>query len=239
MNRKANIVAIIPARGGSKGIPKKNIINFCGKPLIAWTIIQSLITAEIDDVFVSSDSDEILNIAKNYGAKGIKRPIDISDDTSPSELAVAHALKVIGFSGEIVIMLQATSPLRKPHDLSRALAQFKNNKWDSLFSAAILEDFLIWKRDNNGMLYSFNYDYKNRRMRQSAEPQFVENGSFYIFKPDILLNQENRLGGKIGMYFMEFWQSFEIDNLTDLDLVEMLFEKKLKEIYLDVIKKDK
>jgi N-acylneuraminate cytidylyltransferase len=225
------IISIIPARSGSKGIPKKNIIDFCNKPLIAWSILQAANTPEIDEVYVSSDSDEILDVAKKYGANLIKRPDEIAGDTATSESAVEHALEVIGFPAEMVIMLQATAPLRKPDDLSRAISQFKAERLDSAFSGAVLDDFLIWEKAPNGILNSFNYDYRKRGRRQYRKPQFVENGSFYIFKPDILFSTGNRLGGKIGIFLMDFWQSFEIDTLDDLELVKILFELKLKHFY--------
>lgn len=117
-------------------------------------------------------------------------------------------------------MLQATSPLRKPDDLTRVFLKFKNEGWDSFFSGAILEDFMIWEKDCNGILNSFNYDYKNRGRRQDRECQFLENGSSYIFKPDILLTNKNRFGGKIGIFIMDLWQSFEIDSHDDLELIQ-------------------
>lgn len=217
-------IAIIPARGGSKGIPKKNIMDFCGKPLIAWSILQAVNTPEIDEVYVSSDSDEILDVAKKYGADIIKRPDEIAGDTATSESTVEHALDVIGYPVEIVIMLQATSPLRKPDDLSRAISQFKAERWDSAFSGGIIEDFLIWERNSNGILNSFNYDYRKRGRRQDRKPQFVENGSFYIFKPDILISSGNRLGGNIGVFLMDFWQSFEIDSMDDVKICEVIMD---------------
>lgn len=223
-------IAIIPARGGSKGIPKKNIIDFCGKPLLAWSIIQAVYTPEIDDVYVSSDSDEILAIAENYGAKRIKRPEAIAGDTAASESAVEHALKNIGTPVGTIIMLQATSPLRKPDDLRKALMEFELKGLDSLFSGALLEDFLIWDKDSAGKLKSFNYDYLNRGRRQDRRPQYLENGSFYIFKPGVFA-QGNRLGGKIGVYIMELWQSYEIDTVEDLEFLKMIFDYKLKSLY--------
>lgn len=226
-------IAIIPARGGSKGIPKKNIIDFCGKPLISWSILQAKNTPEIDEVYVSSDSDEILNIAKKYGADIIKRPDEISGDKATSESVIEHALTAKELTSETVIMLQATSPLRKSDDISRAICQFETEKFDSLFSGAILDDFLIWEKAQNGIMNSFNYDYKKRGRRQDRKPQYVENGSFYIFKPEILFLTGNRLGGKIGIFLMDFWQSFEIDTIDNLELVKILFEIKLKHFYQD------
>jgi CMP-N,N'-diacetyllegionaminic acid synthase len=220
-------IAIIPARGGSKGIPGKNIIDLCGKPLIAWTIDHAVQTPELDAVYVSSDSDEILSVAKQYGAIPIKRPSDIAGDTAPSESAIQHALSVIPGPVGLAVMLQPTSPLRKPDDLSRAIRQFRDHGWDSAFSGAELDDFLIWERDGEGKLKSFNYDFRKRGRRQDRKPQYVENGSFYLFKPQIIA-AGNRLGGNIGVSIMEFWQTFEIDTPADLELVRMLFEAKVK-----------
>jgi CMP-N,N'-diacetyllegionaminic acid synthase len=216
-------VAIIPARGGSKGIPGKNIMDFCGKPLIAWSILQAKNTPEIDNVYVSSDSSDILRIASNYGAETIVRPLDIAGDTASSESAIEHALSAITYPVGLIIMLQATSPLRKPDDLSKAIKQFYQEGWDSAFSGAVLDDFLIWEKNQHDCFISINYDYLNRGRRQERQPQYVENGSFYLFKPEIL-RQGNRLGGKIGVFLMDFWQSFEIDTPDDIRLMEVLFQ---------------
>ena len=114
-----NIQCIIPARGGSKGIFKKNIINFCGKPLLAWTIEQCINSDKISNVWVSSDDDDILNIAKKFGAKTIKRPKSISGDKATSESAWEHAIDYLndnGVSVDIVLGPQVTSPLREVLD---------------------------------------------------------------------------------------------------------------------------
>lgn len=223
-------IAVIPARGGSKGIPNKNIVDFCGRPLVAWTIIQAMHTKEIDAVYVSSDSEEILSVGMKYGAKAIKRPAEISGDRANTESAIQHALEVTGNSVGAVVILQPTSPLRKSDDLSRAISQFRDGNCDSLFSGAVLEDFLIWEKDANAVLKSLNYDYKNRGMRQDRAPQYVENGSIYISKPKIIADG-NRLGGSIGIYLMNYWQSFEIDCFEDLEITGIMFELKLKNTY--------
>lgn len=228
-------IAVIPARGGSKGIPRKNIIDFCGRPLIAWTVEHAVQTPEIDAVYVSSDSDEILAVADRYGALPIKRPAEIAGDTATSESAVHHALSVIGGSVGLVVMLQPTSPLRKPGDLSRAVQEFRRQGWDSAFSGSALDDFLIWERDATGALKSFNYDYRNRGRRQDRKPQYVENGSFYLCTPEVIA-AGNRLGGSIGVYLMEFWQTFEIDTPDDLDLVRMLFQRHVQPLLADAIR---
>jgi CMP-N,N'-diacetyllegionaminic acid synthase len=225
MNNK--VIAIILARGGSKGIPRKNVLEFAGHPLVAWSVIQAKISKEIDEVYISSDSDEILEIAQRYGAKIIKRPDDISDDSSKSEEAIIHALSILGSEQEMIIMLEPTAPLRKADDLDQCIRMFRNESWDSCFSGATLQDFLIWKKDKNKELKSVNYDYKNQGPRQMREPDFVENGAIYMFKPEIMMKYKNRFGGKIGIFPNHFWQSFEIDEPEDWEFVELIFREYL------------
>ena len=219
-----NVTAIILARGGSKGIPRKNVLDFCGKPLVAWSILQASETPEINNIFLSSDSEEILSIGKEYGAEIIERPEEFASDTASSESAILHALSVLDYEPDIVVMLEPTAPLRKPGDLSNAINLFIEESWDSGFSGAELEDFLIWKRDENNDLVSVNYDYVHQTRRQDRQPDYVENGAIYLFKPEILY-KNNRFGGKIGISMMEFWQSFEIDSPEDWPLLETIFEK--------------
>ncbi|MDD5454069.1 MAG: acylneuraminate cytidylyltransferase family protein [Candidatus Ratteibacteria bacterium] len=222
------IVAVIPARGGSKGIPKKNIIDFCGKPLIAWSILQSKNSELIDEVYVSSDDDEIIDISSSYGAKVIHRPGELATDFSTSEESLLHTVSIIEKKVDIdlIVFLQATSPLREKKDIGEAITEFRIQKVDSLFSAARLEDFFIWEKTSKG-LKSMNYDYKNRTRRQDTGKQYVENGSIYIFKPFILKKYNNRLGGRIGIYEMELWKTREIDSIEDKELCEWYFNKKI------------
>lgn len=225
------VIAIILARGGSKGIPNKNILDFLGKPLVAWSVIQAKLTKEIDDVYISSDSDAILDIAESYGAIKIKRPDEISGDHAKSEEAILHAFDIIGDEYKSVIMLEPTAPLRKPDDLSNAVNLFDHNNWDSAFSSAELQDFLIWKKNKDGKLISVNYNYKVQEPRQFREMEYVENGAIFIFKPEIMINNLNRFGGNIGMIPNKFWQSFEIDEKEDWEFVELIFKNYLLEEY--------
>jgi CMP-N,N'-diacetyllegionaminic acid synthase len=223
-------VAIIPARGGSKGIPKKNLIPFCGKPLIAWSIEQAVSASHIDSVWVTSDDEEILSVAQSYGANPILRPNDISGDGASSESAWIHAVDDIrnkGIDIDLAIGIQATSPLREAKDLDLAIEKFRNDQLDSLFSASLIEDFFIWEEDDDGNLKSQNYDHLNRKRRQDIKPQYVENGSFYLFKPDDISKFDNRLSGKIGFSIMEFWKTFEIDSMEDLEFCEALMKHYL------------
>ena len=224
-----NVSAIILARGGSKGIPNKNIIDFCGKPLIAWTIEQCLSSKHISEVWVSSDSQKILEVVKEYGAKTIKRPDDISGDFATSESAWLHAIEFIERDGDIDFVLapQITSPLREAQDIDNAIELFQSEKYDSMFSSSIAEDLFFWKEDKRHELQSVNYDYLNRQRRQDIQEQIIENGSFYIFKSEIIKKYNNRFGGKIGHSKMESWKMFEIDNLEDIRMCSALMREFL------------
>jgi CMP-N,N'-diacetyllegionaminic acid synthase len=221
------VIAIILARGGSKGIPRKNVLDFAGHPLLAWTVIQAKLSSEVDEVYLSSDSDEILEIGERYGANTIKRPDSIAGDSAKSEEAIIHALSILGSSQEIIIMLEPTAPLRKANDIDNCIKMFRNKNWDSCFSGALLQDFLLWKKDENGNLKSLNYDYRKQGPRQEREPDYVENGAIYMFKPEIMINEKNRFGGKIGLFPNNFWQSFEIDDIEDWEFVELIFREYL------------
>lgn len=219
------MVAIILARGGSKGIPRKNIIDFCGKPLIVWTIEQLQHTKGINSIWVSSDSVEILTVGQASGAEIIRRPAEISGDYATSESGWLHALEIIESKVgmvDIVLAPQVTSPLREPRDIERGLSDFQEQKCDSMFSCSMAEDLLFWEKMSDGMMRSVNYDYKNRRRRQDIPKQYIENGSFYLFKSEVLKQYNNRLGGKIGTTEMEFWKMFEIDSKEDLKMCEAL-----------------
>jgi CMP-N,N'-diacetyllegionaminic acid synthase len=216
-------VAIILARGGSKGIPKKNIIDFCGKPLLAWTIEQCR-DGGVDKVYVSSDSDKVLEVGEEYGAVSIKRPEEISGDTATSESGWLHALEVIEEKTtnlDWILAPQVTSPLRSPNDIRNGLKIAKSGNFDSLFSCSIAEDLFFWE-EIAGKLDSVNYDWKNRKRRQEIPKQYIENGSFYLSRPEVLRENNNRFGGRIGVVEMEFWKMFEIDSPDDLKMCEAL-----------------
>jgi N-acylneuraminate cytidylyltransferase len=211
------------ARGGSKGIPNKNIINIYGKPLVAWSIEQSKNSTHINQTYVSSDSNEILKISAEYGAIPLKRPCEFATDTSTSEDALKSALRTIGHV-DLVVFLQPTSPIRHPRDIDNAVLELIKNNYDSLFSACKLEDYCIWE-NKDGFLESINFNYQNRKRRQDKKIQYLENGSIYVFKPSVLFKNNNRLGGKIGISIMEFWKSYEIDSVDDIEICEFYLKK--------------
>lgn len=191
---------------------------FCGRPLLAWSIMQAP-----SPVYVTSDDDAILAVAIEYGAHPIKRPAELATDTSTSESALLHALAQMPEQDK-VIFLQPTSPLRRWDDVRKAEALFDATGADSLFSSCKLDDFCAWT-ETDGELHGLTFDPAKRGRRQDRRPLYLENGSIYIFKPAIL-RAGNRLGGKIVRYPMEFWQSFEIDDQETFNLCRHYFYEK-------------
>jgi len=219
------VSAIILARAGSQGIPGKNIIDFCGKPLLAWTVEQCINAKGVDDVWVSSDSKEILDIGSQYGAKSILRPDNISGNQATSESGWLHAIDQVEnktSNVDLVVAAQVTSPVRESIDISSALEDMKLRSLDSLLTVNEIQDFFIWSLDENKNPQSTTYDYLNRKPRQLIENRFLENGSFYIFSPKILRKHQNRLGGEIGFKVMEKHKMIQIDNSEDLRLCAVI-----------------
>jgi CMP-N,N'-diacetyllegionaminic acid synthase len=216
-------VAIIPARAGSKGIPGKNLVPLCGQPLVSWSVRQALAAESIDSVWGSSDGAEILEVAERFGARPIKRPPELATDTASSESAWLHALEFIERAGVDVgriVGMQPTSPIREASDLDGALGQFDRQNLDSLLSVTEIQDFFVWEPAKDGTFRAVNYDHRNRRRRQAIRPQYRENGSFYVFRPRILREEGNRLGGRIGAYVMAPHKIFQIDSPEDIALCE-------------------
>lgn len=219
-------IAIIPARGGSKGLPNKNIKSFCGKPLLAWSILQAQQAQQIHSVWVSSDSDEILDVAMSYGAGPIKRPLEISGDQASSESAWIHAIEALTLKNvpmDLILAMQATSPVRESTDIEQAIEFFQASGYDSLFSSNRVEDHHVWVREGEQMK-SFNYDFKNRKRRQDMQKKYLENGSFYIFRPELIKKHQNRLAGKIGTYVMEDYKQIQVDTESDFVHAEVIMK---------------
>jgi CMP-N,N'-diacetyllegionaminic acid synthase len=216
------VAAIIPARGGSKGLPGKNLLNLCGLPMIAWSILHAHRSGVVDQVFVSSDDEAILRTAEAWGALGIHRPEHLASDTASSESALQHAIDWIESHYallDLVVFLQATSPLREPDDIVGAIAKLEADQADSLLSCSRLQDCFIWRASREGYV-STNYDYRRRPRRQDLGEQFLENGSIYLFRPEVLRRNNNRLGGKISVFEMAAWKSVQLDDIEAKSLVE-------------------
>ncbi|MBE9166959.1 acylneuraminate cytidylyltransferase family protein [Pleurocapsales cyanobacterium LEGE 06147] len=222
------IIAIIPARGGSKGLPRKNIRNLADKPLIAHSILNAKEAKLIDNVYVSTDDREIAKISRDYGAEIIHRPDELAGDIASSESALIHALSEIEKNKifpDLIVFLQCTSPIRTSADIDNAIEKLQAENADSLLSVSPSHRFL-WQ-EVDGVAKSINYDYRHRPRRQEMIPQYVENGSIYIFKPWVLKKLNNRLGGKISLFLMSEAASWEIDSLLDFEIAESLLKKQV------------
>jgi N-acylneuraminate cytidylyltransferase len=224
-----SIIAIIPARGGSKGIPRKNILPIAGKPLIAWSIEAARTSRYVERVVVSTDDGEIASISEEHGAQIVWRPPGISGDTSSSESALLHTLDRLkhdeGHEPELVLFLQATSPLRRSDDIDSAIETFNEQHADSLFSGCYADRF-TWTLTRNSPEPN-NYDPAHRPRRQEVGRKTVEeNGSIYLFKPWVIRKYASRLGGAIAVYVMPRLYSFEVDEREDLELMERIMQAR-------------
>ncbi len=220
-------LAIIPARGGSKRIPRKNILLLEEKPLIVYSIEHARKSKLVSRIIVTTDDDEIADISIKHGVEVIKRPIKIADDTATSEDALIHTLNYLEekeeYRPDIVVFLQCTSPLRNDDDIDNAIKMFLEQKADSLFSAVRFDKY-IWRVMNN-VVSPINYDYNKRWREQDFPPQYQENGSIYILKPELLKKHKNRLSGKIVIYEMDDMTFIQIDSHKDIELFKYISKK--------------
>lgn len=224
------ILAIIPARGGSKGIPRKNIVLLKGRPLIDWTIKASLKSKYIDKTIVSSDDEEILTVAKKSGAFPIKRPKPMASCTALPEKLIFHALAYLKKNNEyipdILIYLQPTSPLRNDKDINKAIELFFSSRADGVISVCLedkkyLKSFFINK---SGYLKGIINDYYSFKNRQSLPDIFMPNGAIYIIKRKIFLKTKRLISKKTLPFLMDQTKSIDIDNMEDLKKVEKIIK---------------
>ena len=203
-------VSLLPARGGSKGIPNKNIAPLNGKPLIYYAIRASL-NSESQETWVSTDNDEIKRVSIECGARVIDRPAEISKDYSQSEEALLHFCSEVDF--DTLVFIQPTSPLVESTHIDTGIQMM--NEYDSIFSVYKEHWVPRWTKEVN----PDGWDVNNRPMRQQMDEKYVENGAFYITKKDNLLQSKLRYSGKIGVVEMPLHKSFQIDTEEDLALI--------------------
>jgi N-acylneuraminate cytidylyltransferase len=207
-------VAIIPARGGSKGVPRKNVRRVGGVPLIARAVQAAVAAARVDLVVVTTDDPEIAEVAAAAGARIVQRPAALAGDTASSESAVLHAIDELEASGidvGTVVFLQATSPFIPSTGIDEAVAAIHDGGYDSAFSAFETYGFL-WGRTAEGTAQAINHDASHRPRRQDREPHYLETGAFYAFDAAGFRAAEHRFFGRIAIIEVPEQSAVEIDD---------------------------
>lgn len=209
------IVSLITARGGSKGIPLKNIVDVNGKPLI-WYSIDASSKSNVDETWVSSDDNEILKVSMNYGANLIRRPDELSNDVIMPDEALLHFSQKVDF--DVLVFIQPTSPMIKSEYINEGIKMIKSDKYDSVFTAT--KEHWIPRWDKNVQPVDWNI---HKRPRRQDKPElYTENGMFYITKRESLLSSKLRYSGRKGIVEIPLTDSFQVDSKEDLELIRKI-----------------
>lgn len=223
----SSILAIIPARGGSKRLPRKNILDLNGKPLIAYTIEAALKSNFITKTIVSSDDDEILNIAQKYGSKIIKRPDYLATDTATSFDVIEHTILNQNEKYDYIILLQATSPLRDAKHIDEAIELLKSKNADAVVSVCEMDHSPLWSNTLNETLSmkGFLKDEVLNKRSQDLKKYYRLNGAIYICKTEKLLEEKSFfLNDNIFAYVMDRKSSIDIDTELDFLIAKTIIE---------------
>ncbi|MCS4198106.1 acylneuraminate cytidylyltransferase family protein [Salinibacter ruber] len=221
---QSKVLSLIPARGGSKGLPRKNIKELCGEPLIAYTINAARESKRVDRTLLSTDDREIRNTALEYGAEApFLRPESLAKDETPTEPVVEHALQYVrkNWMGdwETLVLLQPTSPLRDEEHIDEALLEYAEADANSLVS--VFEDHSYrWEKTGDGAR-RINYS-TERTPRQEKSPDFVENGAIYIVDINSFLGSGDLQYGTTELYVMDESSSVDIDNKFEFWMAERI-----------------
>lgn len=222
-------LAVIPARGGSKGIPRKNMYPIAGRPLLSYVLREALAARQITRVAVSTDDPEIAAFSRELGATVIDRPADISGDRAPSEAAVLHALATLenkeGYKPDLVAMLQCTSPLTLALDIDGAIATLTEKAADTCLTATPFFHFL-WREGADGGAEAVGHDASRRLMRQQMTPRYLENGALYLMRTAEFRKVGFRFFGRTVIHPMPVDRHLEIDDLHDIELANLRLRER-------------
>jgi len=217
------VVSLIPARGGSKSIPMKNIAWLNDRYLISY-VLQSSLKSKVEETWVSTDNTDIkiVCLEEDIEVRVLDRLLELAQDNSSTEDVMMHFAEHVGF--DTIVLIQPTSPMVTAEQIDEGLTMFECGEYDSLFSAVRTDDILIWE-DIGFDVRPLNYDPLNRGQRQTrVNDYFVETGGFYITSRDQLLETCCRVSGKIGIVEVPFWTSFQVDTMEDLEGIERLMK---------------
>lgn len=228
------ILAIIPARGGSKGLPQKNIKPLLGKPLIAWTIEAVKNSKYVDRIIISTDDKEIANICNNFGVPvPFLRPKELAKDNTPIVDVVLHLLRYLktteNYSPGFIALCQPTSPLRTSYDMDKAFEMlFANKRADAVISITEVSENPYWMRvlaDDNFIDYFLKHNYRDYR-RQDLPSVYIVNGALYICKTDIFLKNKTFTPERTIGYVMPRSRSVDIDDIFDFKTTELILSEQ-------------
>ena len=231
MYKDKTFLAIIPARGGSKRLPRKNILDLNGKPLIAWSIEAGLDSKYIDKVVVSSDNNEILDIAQKFGADIILRPKELASDTATTFDAIKHTIRSLE-QYDYIVLLQPTSPLRNSKHIDESIELLEKKDADAVVSVCEMEHSLLWSNtlDASLSMKGFLRDEVLNKRSQDLENYYRLNGAIYICKTDKLLDKKNFfLKDNIFAYIMDRESSIDIDEEIDFKLARFYMKERKNE----------
>ena len=221
---------MILARGGSKGLPGKNIIDLNGRPLIAWTIVAALESKVFDHVLVSSDDDKILAVAKRYGAMVVKRPKKLATDRIRPEPAMLHVLEKLkqtdGYTPDIITLLQPTSPLRDAQDIKKAAELMLSKMADAVVSVLEIDRRLLksFITDSNGYLIHFTKAGFMLMRRQDLPSVYFTNGAIYMVEARFFLKTRSLFPKRVLPYVMSQEKSYDVDTKKDLEKIAQLMK---------------
>lgn len=227
MYKNKTFLAIIPARGGSKRLPQKNVLDLGGKPLIAWSIEAALESNYINDVVVSSDNHKILEISEKYGVTTIKRPNELATDTATTFDAIRHTIEN-SEKYDYIVLLQPTSPLRTNEQIDEAIELLKSKSADAVVSVCEMEHSPLWSNtlDEGLSMQKFLKDEVLNKRSQDLEKYYRLNGAIYICKTNKLLEEKSFfLKKKIFAYVMDRESSVDIDEEIDFKMANILISK--------------
>lgn len=225
------VAVVIPARGGSKGVPLKNLRPVAGRSLIARAVDAANAAPLVTDVLVSTDHSGIAREAVAAGARIVERPEELSGDTATSESAVLHALDTLAANGEptptVTVLLQCTSPFINPADLNEAVRRVLQDEADVSF-AAIEDHGFLWTKDADQRVQAVGHEASSRPRRQDRAPQYRETGAFYAMRTAGLRSTRHRFFGELDIMLVPGWTAPEIDTLEDLQAVSELASRKAR-----------
>ncbi|WP_240325284.1 acylneuraminate cytidylyltransferase [Amycolatopsis thermalba] len=222
---KTRVLAVVPARGGSKGVPGKNLAQVGDAPLIARAIRSLAAAARVDQVVVSTDSGDISAVARAGGATVLPRPPELSGDSVSSEAVLRHVLDEMRDTADgepdVVLLVQCTSPFIAPETVDNVISLIVDGGWDCAFTAVRVHEFL-WRRDTTGGALAVNHDASFRPRRQDREPEYRETGAVYGMRVPGFRTAGHRFFGRIGLVETPAEHAVEIDTPEDLAIARAL-----------------